>query len=230
MEEQRRIAGVLDEAEALRAKRRQALLKLDELTQSIFHDMFGDGSGWPHYTLSTVAVIERKAVKPAEITGKEYYVGLEHVSSDGEFLAVETAGKAGLRSNKFAFTEDHVLYGKLRPYLSKIAAPDFAGICSTDILPIRPGDRLDRRYLLHYLRTPAMLAHATNCAVGINLPRLSPKMLESFTVAMPPLVEQTRFGGVIDAVEAMRTMHRDGLTALDTLFASLQQRAFRGEL
>ena len=54
--EQRRIAEVLDRAEALRAKRRAALAQLDSLTQSLFLDLFGDPAtnpkGWPHKTLS----------------------------------------------------------------------------------------------------------------------------------------------------------------------------------
>ena len=60
LEEQRRIAAVLDAAEALRAKRRQSLAKLDSLTQAIFLDMFGDPvrneRGWPVHSLGEVCV------------------------------------------------------------------------------------------------------------------------------------------------------------------------------
>ena len=69
------------------------------------------------------------------------YVGLEHITSDGAFLNVQTVANGELASVKFRFTEKHILYGKLRPYLSKIALPHFSGVCSTDILPILPGDR-----------------------------------------------------------------------------------------
>ena len=57
--EQRRIAEVLDRAEALRAKRRAALAQLDSLTQSLFLDMFGDPAtnpkGWPKQKLGDIA-------------------------------------------------------------------------------------------------------------------------------------------------------------------------------
>lgn len=115
------------------------------------------------------------------------------------------------------FNNDHVLYGKLRPYLAKIAAPDFGGICSTDILPIKPGGSLDRRYLLHFLRTPGMVAHASNNAVGINLPRLSPKVLESFKIPLPPIEEQRRIAAALDAAEALRAKRRQALVKLDSL-------------
>lgn len=177
---------------------------------------WGDAK-WRDVPLVEVATIDREAVKPGEIHGRELYVGLENITNDGEFERVTAAAEAGLKSNKFVFTEEHVLYGKLRPYLSKIAAPNFRGICSTDILPIRPGANLDRRYLLHYLRTPEMVAHASNCAVGINLPRLNPKSLELFEVPLPPIEEQRRIAAVLDAADALWMKRRQALVRLDTL-------------
>lgn len=187
------------------------------MTRSSRHDDAIGDVKWPIVSLQDVATTERDAVSPGQVEGGELYVGLENVTSDGVFENVVTAGKAGLKSNKFAFTEDHVLYGKLRPYLVKIAAPDFAGICSTDILPIRPGAKLDRRYLLHYLRTPTMVAHAASNAVGINLPRLNPKALESFQIPLPPMEEQRRIAAVLDAAEALRAKRRQALAKLNTL-------------
>ena len=163
---------------------------------------------WPQVQLVEVATIDRETVKPEDIHGQELYVGLENITNDGELERIAMAAEASIRSNKFAFTDEHVLYGKLRPYLSKIAAPGFGGICSTDILPIRPGAKLHRRYLLHYLRTPRMVAHAANRAVGINLPRLSPKSLGSLKVPLPPIEEQRRIAAVLDAAEALRVKRR----------------------
>ena len=154
---------------------------------------------------------------PSDIRGQEQYVGLENITSRGDFQRVATAGEAGLKSNKFTFTGDHILYGKLRPYLAKIAAPDFEGICSTDILPIRPGPNLDRRYLWHYLRTPEMVDNASNRTVGINLPRLSPKALESFEIPIAPIGEQRRIAAVLDAAEALRAKRRQAVEKLDSL-------------
>lgn len=167
--------------------------------------------------LGEVATIDRRAVTPGEIRSQDFYVGLENITGGGEFESVATAGDAGLKSNKFVFTPRHVLYGKLRPYLSKIAAPEFGGICSTDILPIKPGPSLDRRYLLHYLRTPRMVSRAANKAVGINLPRLSPNVLESFQILLPPVDEQRRIAAVLDAAEALGAKRRQALAKLDSL-------------
>ena len=178
---------------------------------------FRDDVEWRHVPLVEIATIDRKAAKANEISGRELYVGLENITSNGEFERVAAAREAGLKSTKFAFTKVHILYGKLRPYLAKIAAPNFEGICSTDILPIRPGARLDRRYLLHYLRTPGMVAHAASKAVGINLPRLNPKILESFEVPLPSIQEQRRIASVLDVAEELRAKRRQALARLNSL-------------
>ena len=181
-----------------------------------------DDIGWRRVSLAEVATIDRDTVQPDDLDGTELYVGLEHIRSEGTFERVATAAEADLKSNKFVFTKNHLLYGKLRPYLGKIAAPDFGGICSTDILPIRPSARLDRRYLLHYLRTPRMVAHAANGAVGINLPRLSPKFLASFEIPLPPVEDQRRIAAVLDAAAALRARRWQAIAKLD----SLTQAAF----
>ena len=167
--------------------------------------------------LGEVADIERSSIKPEDIQGGETYVGLENISNGGEFVDVGTVSAGELKSNKFRFDADHVLYGKLRPYLAKIAAPEFGGICSTDILPIRPGNDLDRRYLLQYLRLPTMVAHISKLAVGTNLPRISPKSLAGFPIPLPPLEEQRRIAAVLDAADELRTKRRQALAKLDTL-------------
>ena len=176
-----------------------------------------DGPRWRFVSLHEVASIDRISVQPREIAGQELYVGLENITGDGQFCGIGAACESRIRSSKFSFSHEHVLYGKLRPYLAKVAAPEFDGICSTDILPIRPGAELDRRYLTHYLRTPSMVTHATNNAVGINLPRLSPKMLELFEVPLPPIEEQRRIAAVLDAAEALRAKRRESLAKLDSL-------------
>ena len=181
---------------------------------------------WPSVPLVEVATIDRRAVKPYDLDGQDLYVGLENINSNGEFEGVAASGEVGLKSNKFVFTGNHVLYGKLRPYLAKIAAPNFEGICSTDILPVRPSASLDRRYLLHYLRTPAMVAHATNNAVGAHLPRLNPKALESFEIPLPPIDEQRRIAVLLDAADALRAKRRQALTKLDMFLQAVFTNVF----
>ncbi|HCP81704.1 MAG TPA: hypothetical protein DIT67_08980 [Octadecabacter sp.] len=78
--------------------------------------------------------------------------------------------------------------------------PDFSGICSTDILPIQPGPKLDRRFLAYFLRQPHLVEMASAKSTGVNLPRLSPKSLAEFEVPFPALSEQQRIADLLDKV------------------------------
>jgi type I restriction enzyme S subunit len=105
-------------------------------------------------SLGDIATVTRDTVDPRSLALDTLYVGLENIGRGGTFTNVKTVADVKPVSTKFRFTEDQVLYGKLRPYLAKVARPDFGGICSTDILPIMPGEQLDRDYLAHFLLRP----------------------------------------------------------------------------
>ncbi|TAE78411.1 MAG: restriction endonuclease subunit S [Verrucomicrobia bacterium] len=177
-------------------------------------------SRWKSTALSKVAVIERSAIQPAEIEEGTPYLGLEHIESGGKILGAKPVDAGELASSKFRFSAKHVLYGKLRPYLAKITCPDFTGICSTDILPILPGSNLDRRFLCYFLRQPSMVEYANSRTSGANLPRLSPTALAEIEIPLPPLAEQKRIAGILDAADALRAKRRESLAQLDSLLQS----------
>ena len=102
---------------------------------------------WPIVQLREVAAIDRDGVDSHSIPDGTLYVGLENIESGGRLLNVNRVSNGDLASTKFRFGSDHLLYGKLRPYLAKIALPTFEGVCSTDILPLMPTAKLDRTYL-----------------------------------------------------------------------------------
>ena len=178
-------------------------------------------SAWKTVALREVAVIERIAVQPGAITKGTAYLGLEHIESGGAILGAKPVDDGELASSKFKFTERHLLYGKLRPYLAKIACPEFRGICSTDILPVLPGSSLDRRFLCYFLRQPKMVDHANSLAAGANLPRLSPSALAGFLIPVPPLPEQRRIAEVLDSAEGLRSKRRAALAELDAITQAL---------
>ena len=99
-------------------------------------------------------------------------------------------------------------------------APEFSGVCSTDIIPILPKDGVSRDYLFYFLRTPDTVNLATSRCSGANLPRLAPKQLASFQIPLPPLAEQRRIARILDAADALRANRREALAQLDTLIQS----------
>lgn len=176
---------------------------------------------WATAALGEVAKIERNSIAPTEIVAGSRYVGLEHIESGGASISFGKVANGELASSKFRFGSKHILFGKLRPYLAKIVCPDFEGICSTDILPIAPGKRIDQRYLLHFLRRPETVAWASSRATGVNLPRLSPSELASLEVPLPPLDEQRRIAAILDKADALRRQRKRALELLDGLTQSI---------
>ena len=175
---------------------------------------------WPTGALASVAVLDRQSIHPSEVDADTPYLGLEHLDRDGGIDCVETVESAGLKSNKFCFSDGHVLFGKLRPYLRKTVRPEFSGVCSTDIIPILPKDGLSRDYLFYFLRTPATVELATSRCSGANLPRLSPKQLAALQIPLPPLDQQKRIARILDAADALRAKRREALAQFDTLLQS----------
>lgn len=179
------------------------------------------GVVWREATLSEVAQIERETVSPNAIHSSDTFIGLEHINGDGNIDESNLAANSDIASTKFRFTDQHILYGKLRPYLKKIALPKSHGICSTDILPLLPNfGTIEKRYLFHYLRQPYMIDLATSRSAGANLPRISPSILADFPVRFPPLDEQRRIAAILDKADAIRRKRQQALALADDFLRS----------
>ena len=186
--------------------------------------------GWATAALGDVAAIERVGVDPKLIADGSLYVGLENIRTGGGLVDVVPVGRGDLASTKFRFARAHVLFGKLRPYLAKVARPDFDGICSTDILPIRPGPALDRDYLAHFLLRPESVAWAASRSAGANLPRLSPDSLTQMRVPLPPVDEQRRLAALLDRANELGAARGAALAELDALAESIFEGMFGADV
>ncbi|MFD0772673.1 restriction endonuclease subunit S [Streptomonospora algeriensis] len=177
-------------------------------------------SRWEEVDLGNIASVDRNLVAPEDLLSEDKYIGLENIERGGGLANVESVVNAQISSAKARFHDGHVLFGRLRPYLAKIARPDFGGVCSTDILTITPGEFLDRDYLVHFLVRPEIVDLAASRTAGANLPRLSSQALMKFKVPLPPLDEQRRIATVLDKVDALRARRRQAIDLLDELVQS----------
>ena len=185
---------------------------------------------WPVKTLGEVVRFDSETARPEDLSSKDVYVGLENIASDGTLAGLGNVSAETLKSNKARFTDKYILFGKLRPYLVKVVRPDFSGVCSTDILPINPSAELSRDYLYWYMRSPAVIEAATEASTGTTLPRVSPTILKSFEIPVPPLDEQKRIVALLDAaterVTELTACYEKARTHANNLFTS----ALRGAL
>jgi type I restriction enzyme S subunit len=233
---QQKIASILDAADTLRQKDKALLAKYDELTQSLFLDMFGDpvsnSKGWVKVELKSLCSFKKKSIKPEDIVQGENYVALDSIEKvTGKITTLYNVDKGELKSNKFWFDNSYILYGKLRPYLNKVALPDFEGVCSTDIIPIQPiHNKSNRLFITSLLRHNSFVAFADERSSGANLPRISPTEIEKYSTINPPFELQNQFAERVKAIEIQKALAQASLDKSEELFDSLLQKAFKGEL
>lgn len=230
--EQRRIAAILDHADALRAKRCLVLTHLDSLPQAIFHAMFGSHE-FPTKRLADIVDIRSSLVMPDPTTmGDMPHVGPDSIQSGrGAIAGWRTVGEDGVTSGKYRFLEGDVLYSKIRPNLNKVATARFAGLCSADMYALVPRSSIaTATYVEHTLRSAAFLAYASSVSNRANIPKLNRKQLQAYQAPLPPLAAQREFDAAVGSIARQRDKAERCALVEDELFASLQSRAFRGEL
>ena len=157
--------------------------------------------GWQTKTLGDVCAFD----KAQGIHRGLPYVGLEHIESHtARFIG---SGEAQpVKSSTFRFSDEHVLYGRLRPYLNKALAPDFDGHCSTEIFPLKPRPELSREYLLFWLLADETCDRINATCTGARMPRAQMNDVLGFEIPVPPLAEQQRIVGLLDeAFEGLAT-------------------------
>ena len=232
LSEQKAIVAKLDRAQRLIDIDREMLAKYDELIQSMFLEMFGDPvrneKGWEVKPLKKIAEIDKESFDPTDFNGSVNYVGLNCIVKEtGKIIDVETITEGDVKSTKFKFSPNHILYGKLRPYLNKVAFPDFHGVCSTDILPILPKEGISTRsYIGHLLKSKEFVNYADKNSSGANLPRISPTMIKKFEAIHPPFNLQKKFEEILNKVNFEKSKTSQALKKSEELFSSLVQGVF----
>ncbi len=238
---QRRIAAILDKADDLRAKRRAALARLDMLTQAIFVEMFGDPAanprGWPRRRLGEVFAIARGgSPRPIDdfftddpdgvnwILIGDATAGSKYISSTRKRIRPEGARRSRIVVSGDFLLSNSMSYG--RPYIMRTT-----GCIHDGWLVLSPRDTaFDADYFYALLRSDAAYTEFSRRAPGATVKNLNIELVRDVALPVGPAELQCKFSERIRALESRQARMRDCLAALDNLFASLQQRAFYGEL
>ena len=149
--------------------------------------------GWKTASLGDVCVIEKTKFKDGELP----YVGMEDiVSGTGKFVGSREPKKVG--SSTFQFTPNHLLYGRLRPYLNKVLLPDFEGHCSSEIFPLLPKAELDKSFLFYWITSEQVVKEINRTCTGARMPRANVNEVLKFDIPIPPIEEQKRIVAILD--------------------------------
>ena len=245
--DQRRIARILDAADALRAKRREALAQLDTLLQSTFLDMFGDPVTNPKdLDIELLGELISKGpqnglYKPE----KNYGSGVRILRIDGfyggavnDLSTLKRVDISEQEIQKYSLSESDIVINRVnsRSHLGKSALiPDLGGqpvVFESNMMRIAVDSaRILPLFMIHFLQTSFIRNQVLRSAKdSINQASINQGDVKALRILVPSGDSQRRFASIAESIEQQRTRQRAHLAELDTLFASLQSRAFRGDL
>jgi type I restriction enzyme S subunit len=153
-------------------------------------------AGWRVATVGEVVERSNKTVKSEVIPQDAAYIGLEHMPRRS--IALDDWGEpSDLTSHKTEFAKGDILFGKLRPYFHKVGVAPVDGICSTDIIVMKPKDRRWFGMLLEYVSSDDLVGHVDRASTGTKMPRASWSDIATYKVPLPSIELAGRFTDAI---------------------------------
>ena len=216
--EQRRIAAILDKADALRAKRQEALARSLAFDESLYASMFGEASrdsGSRSVPLGELIKLKSGGFLPASSMS----IGGVHPVFGGN-------GINGYH-DAFLFEDPKIVIGRVGAYCGAVhVAPPRSWITDNALYVAWHRDDLSFTYLAYALKR----ANLNQFASQSGQPLISGSRIYPVRILVPPISDQLLFGQRLETAEELRSREVRSLQVLDDLFASLQQRAFHGGL
>ncbi|MCZ8248757.1 MULTISPECIES: restriction endonuclease subunit S [unclassified Microcystis] len=250
LEEQRRIAAILDKADGVRRKRKEAIRLTEELLKSTFLEMFGDPvtnpKGWEIKTIEDITVNQKGAIKRGPFGGALK----KDIFTQVGFLVYE---QYHALNNDFSFERYYIDEDKfeemkgfeVKPgdiiiscsgvYLGKLAiVPENAkpGIINQALLRITLNQRkMNNYFFVYHFSHESFRAKFFAANRGSGVPNFPPiSEFKTFPFIVPPIEEQNKFSARLQQIQGFRSKAYEGIKESENLFNSLLQKAFRGEL
>ncbi len=166
--------------------------------------------------VSDLCKISPARVNPQDFLDESFVnIGLEHIESNsGKIIDKPLEFGRQILSTKNVFIKSDVLYGKLRPYLNKVALADFGGICSTDILVLKTGVPLFLKYIL---LSESFVSQTSDLMAGVSLPRIKVNEFLNVKIPLPSLEEQQKIVSQITEIE-------DKIAVLESAISNIPQQ------
>ena len=245
--QQKKIAAILDAADTYRQKTKALIKKYDELTQSLFLDMFGDPvtnpNGWITIAIKEVCTLQggysfkskdfvSEGVKLVKIANVYFE---DMVWDDVDFLPLDFLDKYF----KFSLNEGDILMALTRPIIKSLGTvkaitvnqSDLPCLLNQRVARFIPNEKkLHKSYLLRYIYGSYFKNKIERYSSTSLQPNVSTKQIEEIKIMLPPIELQNQFAGRVQVIESQKSQAQASLAQAEDLFNSLLQRAFKGEL
>lgn len=235
-----RINNLTGRLEHARQTRQAALKEAETIFQRALEDAFADEmtEDWREVAAEQLFEVVSGQFSPLDPELKHLpYLGPEHIESGtgriiGERRSVE---ELKMKSGKYLFTPDHVVYSKIRPALRKVCLPDCTGLCSADMYALKPNiDEVTREFLLFLLLAPPFTEYAVDNSDRNAMPKINRETLFGFTFRIPDKAEQERIAKLLvtlrHKLDELQRLQRQVEAELASFTPALLAKAFRGEL
>ena len=142
-------------------------------------------TGWRVGTIGEIAANPRRTVQPRDIISTVPYIALEHMPR-GSISLSDWGFAEGLESAKLEFQRGEILFGKLRPYFHKVGVAPLDGVCSTDIVVVRPRKAAWSGLVLGHVSSPAFVETVNAASTGTKMPRTNWDEMSRYPIVIPP--------------------------------------------
>lgn len=156
------------------------------------------------------------------INGKYWCLNLDKIEvNSGKVLDYDFVEETELDGSVHKFTVGNVLFSKLRPNLNKVIVPEQNGYCTTELVPLRPLNILNRYFLAYYLRNPKFVDFLIGKTGGAKMPRVKMDIFWNTAIPVPPMEVQEQIVAELDKINEVICDCRKLLYNLDALAQSL---------
>lgn len=250
IDEQKRIVSVLDQADDLRAKRQSSLALTDSLRESIFRNMFElqrtspvtaapsapeHPARWKWETLTDVARLATGHTpdrnRPEYWNGDIPWISLTEIRQLDGRIAYDTeltVTEKGIRNSSAVVLPQGTVCFSRTASIGFVTVMGREMSTSQDFVNWICGDRLDPTYLMWALIVAR--PHLRALSTGSTHKTIYMRVAEKFRVLVPPIELQREFAARVAELTRAARNHERSATVLEELFASLQHRAFAGQL
>jgi type I restriction enzyme S subunit len=240
--EQNRIVAKIKEIESnaqkLNKQNGDRIIETSIIFSSTLNKIFSNTKDWESIELDKIAPQVTNNFVPSEYPEEEFdYLSLESIESyTSKLLEVPKVKGCKIKSSTTKFDQSNVLYAKLRPYLNKVIAPNFPGIATTELISLKPDiTKIEREFLVYFLRNPKFVEEATKISAGTKMPRVNMKWLKKQKVLFPKHEEDqkiiiNKLNNLENKAELLKKELQKTDRYINALIPSVLAKAFNGEL
>ena len=229
MPEQRRIVDLVSSVDTFIDALQQQADVAREARNAVLHELLSaGGDDWKEITLGGISNFVSSRLSPADVEANIPYIGLEHIEPRTPALT-RWGLVIDVTSSVTPFEPGDVLFGRLRPYLHKVAFAHFLGVCSPEVLVLRASASCIDGFLYLLCSTDATVKKCVEMSAGTRMPRTSTSDLASIPVFLPPLVEQERIVKIASSMDEVIQATEQAIEDAKSLRSGLLSDLLSGE-